>query len=1346
MHPHQDLFDAVKLCQGVDLEPSDLAPFFEEYAIQSQASQRAAWAVRQCPDPWVVKYEIEAGKIGGLAITTVIGGFATGGWSWLGAGIALAGGLLKQFLGPKKPKNNNDDRQDASYGFSGGGDLAPSGTTMAMIYASRSIDPAAGGGVRFGGVLVYSHVETLLGSSTLYLIHAISLGESPTLGYGQLGLINQEQILFNEQPRSNFSDREIRTEFRSGTRNQSPVSWLRFRSQNFTPPDNAAFGVDYRAAIDDAISSTIAPEDTTLATVAGGTITSASTVDAWASAFFGGEGVSAAPALFEFRPTALATMVVGVSSVNTGIAPTSIEYGWQINIDGSTHVIELGVAKTIFYPWAVGDRFGVQVTTAGQIEYLYNDDLIYVSAVTPNLPLYPDVSIYSAGASVVASLDDAAITAETATETVITLREEEETFDRFNFAQDFVKSVTGDSRVDQTFTIIGKNVKASQLTISPSVPLTSRDSIYALWRAKVQTPSHCNRVDFNLSSQLSALESDQSSKKFGEPKSHGSLFDVWMRPANSPLGTEVFVIRLLIVGKRRVVIRRSFRIKDLPLGRYYFELIPCTGDNGERDVWMLTTSGVLAEMTPAVTMAGSAFKVEGEMYLYAPATVGAAAPLAFTNVTETDLGWRSGVGGGSVRANAALTPGESFNWTMRGKNSTEGAHYIGLSVTSAPANAPSYAIGITQAGSIWSWDVYLGGVAMGVGAQLPITGASQAVATRISGTNIIFSVGNQTRTIAIANPADPLYLAAWIPGDDVNTPAIVVDKPAGQGTRERVNEWIQFRKKNQVTSESGPTTKIDSMNLVVYPPAPDSYPGFALLASSYVASERIQRPPAQSPLTEEGREVPNLRAAGEASGLSSATTLNDPTANFIADGILTGWKIRNLRQGIEADISAVAATDIQSATPLNWVQGDDYLIFNIGSTAFFPDILADTARNDFGGIYGLIRPDKELDYPGLVRARKFCVANRFYCNVAYQSPTQWAKKMAEHARQSRLLPVKTNGKWSLRPEQLEEPADVWNASNIWIFRRKSIPWQSRLANQIVARYIDGRDLFSEDGARHLEKTVVVSTPGAYLGTEPLREESLNLETVTYPEQAVSIATTWLSSARLQTYNIELSIGHKAAYRMAGDVVHIQHPLTDVGEELSGGVLAVGTFAGGQQSVLLDCQPVILSGWQAEDGSNGAIYRGNFLETSVNVGDLLVSEECGGGSGIITEITASTLVVPGLTLKEGDSWQVLNLTTPQELVGSVKYGASRAVQYNLAFDFENQSGVIWLKFYGLNQPIAPGDRINLGGEEHLYRIFSMQPSGPGEWSVVATYWPGEKLFDQSQYVIQFDDQVINDPNP
>ena len=319
------------------------------------------------------------------------------------------------------------------------------------------------------------------------------------------------------------------------------------------------------------------------------------------------------------------------------------------------------------------------------------------------------------------------------------------------------------------------------------------------------------------------------------------------------------------------------------------------------------------------------------------------------------------------------------------------------------------------------------------------------------------------------------------------------------------NDLIKFDGDNrkQVSTENGAPIKITSINEVVTPESRGEltvaeYNGFALAGMELLASDRLSGAPSFAWLLELGRICKQHLAAGSAGVGSSGVILVDLTANFTAY-VFPGNIVRNLDKGVASVIDTVAVNSVTTFTSLDWESSDRYLIYNFGSSTYFPDVYCDTLLSEWGGLGVLIDGDEFVDYPSIVKARRFCVANQYFWDGVIDRSIPWSQWVTQEAPSSLLYPSRIAGRYALIPEEPRPVSGVFNAGNIikQSFSEEYVDWVDSETNTMVVTYRDG-----ETDSRFKEKTVTIQTPEAFAGTVIRQEETISALGITRRDQAI----------------------------------------------------------------------------------------------------------------------------------------------------------------------------------------------------------------------------------------------------
>jgi uncharacterized repeat protein (TIGR01451 family) len=92
------------------------------------------------------------------------------------------------------------------------------------------------------------------------------------------------------------------------------------------------------------------------------------------------------------------TRMFGLSRDNSGFDWTDIDFGLYMHSNATLYIVEGGVSRGTFGPYALGDTLRVGIES-GQVVYRRNGAVLHTSAVAPIYPLLVDTALFSAGAT-----------------------------------------------------------------------------------------------------------------------------------------------------------------------------------------------------------------------------------------------------------------------------------------------------------------------------------------------------------------------------------------------------------------------------------------------------------------------------------------------------------------------------------------------------------------------------------------------------------------------------------------------------------------------------------------------------------------------------------------------------------------------------------------------------------------------------------------------------------------------------------------------------------------------------------------------------------------------------------
>jgi hypothetical protein len=394
-----------------------------------------------------------------------------------------------------------------------------------------------------------------------------------------------------------------------------------------------------------------------------------------------------------------------------------------------------------------------------------------------------------------------------------------------------------------------------------------------------------------------------------------------------------------------------------------------------------------------------------------------------------------------------------------------------------------------------------------------------------------------------------------------------------------VNNALSFDKKPQVCSDRSSPCQLTTVCEIVKPTdigqtKITNFKGLVFASLKATASQRLSSDPSPNWFITKGLIGRTHLFAGTCNPTSSANVLKDLTATF--SNLNTGCIIRNLDKQVESNITAFSENVIETASSLNWSQGDRYLVYAMDSLCYFPDIYVYTLTNRYGGVGGILPgstiADYFVDYVSICKSRKFCVVNNFFWDGAISQSTPWQQWASEESIGSLLFPSRFGGRFGLIPEQQTEPVALFNASNIieGSYAEDYAPKQ-RL-NCVHVTYKDGSE--GQDGYYYFrDKTASVLTQDAANGLETIFAESLQLPSVTTEAQAIRVAQVYLKTRLSQGRTITFSTGMQGYGIREGDLIIVQHITTEIDKESSGFVTTVEDLGGGVNLVNLSA-PII----------------------------------------------------------------------------------------------------------------------------------------------------------------------------
>lgn len=421
------------------------------------------------------------------------------------------------------------------------------------------------------------------------------------------------------------------------------------------------------------------------------------------------------------------------------------------------------------------------------------------------------------------------------------------------------------------------------------------------------------------------------------------------------------------------------------------------------------------------------------------------------------------------------------------------------------------------------------------------------------------------------------------------------------GILEAVKPDNQYIDRTQWAAQGGAPCQITTINEIVNPQAIGQiavvgYPNMPMVGLIATASAQLQGQPNLKTLVKKGRSKMRVLGGSSIAGIGSANNVLTENAGYInsfvaATFIRNGDICRNLDKRTESVITGIAPDIIVTAQSCNWQQGDRFLIYRYGCSNYFPDIYVDTLTSFDGGLGNFIDADFFVDYPSIIESKFYCAINNFFWDGQITEPTTWAQWATRESLASLLFPSRIGGKFALIPEQraaTATPVALFNASNIIEGSFVEEFAERQELNTLIVSYKDGSD------AKFDTKTIVIQTLAAYNGEVSVVEESLSLDSVTNFNQAEKVGQVFLKTRLLQDRVISFKTGLQGAYVQPGDLVYVQHLITEFDRECSGFVAELILTLQDPNTGLYTCNvrlsAPVREGVISTTGYNAAIFR------------------------------------------------------------------------------------------------------------------------------------------------------------
>lgn len=227
------------------------------------------------------------------------------------------------------------------------------------------------------------------------------------------------------------------------------------------------------------------------------------------------------------------------------------------------------------------------------------------------------------------------------------------------------------------------------------------------------------------------------------------------------------------------------------------------------------------------------------------------------------------------------------------------------------------------------------------------------------------------------------------------------------------------------------------------------------------------------------------------------------------------------------------------------------VIYRVESSNYFPDIYVDRLINPVDGLGNLVDRDYFIDYDSIVKARKFCVENKFFFDgvVSEGSFEQWATTAAPS---SLLFCTEIQGRYALIPQtSSSKNTFLFTDANTIQYSEPGVSWHQNLTNTLLVKYQNNLGQ---------EKQIKIVTQSVIDRQEPEIAQTIGTQGVTSYNQALIVGQVSLKSLRLQTKTCQIVTDlNNGLYCLQGDIIRTQHAQIQHDNERSGIITGVRYF-------------------------------------------------------------------------------------------------------------------------------------------------------------------------------------------
>lgn len=516
-----------------------------------------------------------------------------------------------------------------------------------------------------------------------------------------------------------------------------------------------------------------------------------------------------------------------------------------------------------------------------------------------------------------------------------------------------------------------------------------------------------------------------------------------------------------------------------------------------------------------------------------------------------------------------------------------------------------------------------------------------------------------------------------------------------------------------------------------------NYRGLATVALSIKASEVIGRNQNFAFFVTEGIIVNQLREVV----VSGDSTDRLFRSNQVLETTYSTEKplyLRNLNKGQESLVLQIINSEIYLETPIDNSFGDEAILFNRGSSCWWPEIYTDLASQPKYGAAAQAISDYYLNYRDLVSSLRWVRGDNehgtpFAWHGVLTARSELAVVNNNNCKKVLLLPSKSDGKNGFFEQKTPQIKALYNDHNSSKHKIETISSSRTDVNTLTVVYREQEAFYNGlPRLKYRQRDITIQTLDSYNRLVPESRATIELQECTSYRQAAITAQIMLNVAR---YGSKVAVSLNAATiesigLSVGSLIDVRSSDAVAAEEYTGTV--VRTTSSGFR---LDKELILCRGRATGTSSQGLLDTDmDFIAAGVAIGDFI---RVGSAMSPITSVSPTRLSCN--VVVDNSEYEIIDATLDSLSARFIDNDGVHIV--NSISQSIDSDGLQWLSLPDQNPDAGQVLSISAVSEEsRIFQCLSVAPvfntidgDGKFECQIFGSNWDS-RFFDYSDTVI------------